>query len=147
MGRGNVCCNGDYEGLYYVDYDDVFHTNENPISYGTESGLEDFYLQDFINELKEDLKSKIKSFDDCDNFVGDAQAILENGLFYIVLQDNDWSVAVKLIQKNDNGLKALQKKNYKKYLNKIKECLFDQFEIIHEYAGPWLSGILVKDNN
>ena len=23
MGRGNVCVTGPYEGLYYIDYDDV----------------------------------------------------------------------------------------------------------------------------
>mgnify|MGYP001154405668 FL=1 len=137
MGRGNTCVFGDYEGLFYIDWD----------NFGI---VEDYDLQqeDWENSLEQfisDFTQKFKSFSRCDEWIGgDNRAILENGLFYIAIADNEWSIAIKLIQKEqeyyDGNLENLQAKHYKTYLDGIRDCLFNQFEELGTYAGPWTSG-------
>lgn len=151
MGRGNACVHGDYEGLYYIDYDNF------PKEYEDEYGnvIEDYDFQReevncFLDELKIDLKKRFKSFSDTDEWIdSDEYAILENSLFYIVTEDNEWSVAIKLIQKEQDfysrgNIENLQAGLYKKYLEGLKECLFNHFDEIGVYAGPWTSGTIKK---
>ena len=136
MGRGNTCVFGDYEGLYYIDWDNF-------------SNEDDFWREEWENSLEQfisDFTQKFKSFSRCDEWIGgDNRAILENGLFYIAIADNEWSIAIKLIQKeqeyyDDGNLENLQANLYKTYLDGIRDCLFNQFEELGTYAGPWTSG-------
>lgn len=152
MGRGNVCVFGKYEGLYYVDWDNFSK------EYETESGeiITDDY--DFQNDewntslsiFVSDFKKKYNSFTDCDEWISrDEKAILENSLFYIVVQDNEWSMAIKLIQKKQDyyskgNIVNLQAGLYKKYLEGIKNLLFNQFEELGVYGGAWTSGTIKK---
>ena len=83
----------------------------------------------------------------CDQWISRYEhAILENALFYIVVEDNEWSVAIKLIQKEDwlLNLDGLQAKHYQSYLNGMKDCLFEQFDELGTYGGPWTSGRIRK---
>ena len=139
MGRGNTCVFGDYEGLYYIDWD----------NFSSEYEDDDFWRQEWESSLHQfisDFTHRFKSFSRCDEWIsGDDRAILENRLFYIAITDNEWSVAIKLIQKEqkyyDSGnLENLQAKHYKTYLDGMKECLFNQFEELGIYTGPWTSG-------
>jgi hypothetical protein len=147
MGRGNTRVFGDYEGLFYIDWDNF------GAEYEDENGniIEDYDLQmeEWENSLEQfisDFTQRFKSFSRCDEWIsGDDRAILENKLFYIAVADNEWSVAIKLIQKEqeyyDNGnIENLQAKHYTTYLEGIKECLFKQFDELGTYAGPWTSG-------
>ena len=147
MGRGNTCVFGDYEGLYYIDWD-----NFNA-EYEDDNGniIEDYDLlrEEWENSLYQfisDFTQKFKSFSRCDEWIGgDNRAILENKLFYVAIADNEWSIAIKLIQKEqeyyyDGNIENLQAKHYKTYLDGIRDCLFNQFEELGTYAGPWTSG-------
>lgn len=154
MGRGNCCVHGDYEGLFYIDWNN-FSTewedeNENIITDDY-----DFQREEWENSLYEfisDFTQMFKSFSKCkDNewISREEKAVLENELFYIVTEDNEWSMAIKLIQKEQsyykNGnIEALQKKHYNNYLEGIKKCLFNQFEEIGVYSGAWTSGRIRK---
>ena len=139
MGRGNTRVFGEYEGLFYIDWDNFSSEHED----------DDFWRQEWESSLHQfisDFTQRFKSFSRCDEWIsGDDRAILENRLFYIAITDNEWSVAIKLIQKEqkyyDSGnLENLQAKHYKTYLDGMKECLFNQFEELGTYAGPWTSG-------
>jgi hypothetical protein len=137
MGRGNTRVFGDYEGVYYIDWDNFSSEYED-----------DFWREEWENSLEQfisDFTRRFKSFSRCDKWIGgDNRAILENGLFYIAIADNEWSIAIKLIQKEqeyyDGNLENLQAKHYKTYLDGMKECLFNQFEELGIYTGPWTSG-------
>lgn len=164
MGRGNTCVFGKYEGLYYVDRDylDEYYNKANPEEYKYRSDISysefdeweyddiqsEINYDDFVCNLICDLKQKFKSLQEIsDKRFGD---ILENRLFTITIEDNEWSYAVKLIQKEqdyyDKGnLEGLQKQHYQNYLNGIKECLFNQFEELGTYAGAWLHGTIRKE--
>ena len=137
MGRGNTRVFGDYEGVYYIDWD-----------YFSSEYEDDFWREEWENSLYQfisDFTKRFKSFRKCDKWIsGEDRAILENGLFYVAVADNEWSIAFKLIQKEqgyyDGNLENLQAKHYKTYLDGMRDCLFNQFEELGTYAGPWTNG-------
>lgn len=147
MGRGNTCVFGEYEGLYYIDWDNF--SDEYEDEYGNVIQDYDFQRDEWENSLNEfisDFTQRFKSFTKCNEWIDRCdRAVLENDLFYVVVTDNEWSVAIKLIQKEqgyyDSGnIENLQKKHYKTYLKGIKECLFNQFDELGIYGGAWTSG-------
>ncbi len=164
MGRGNVCTTGAYEGLFYVDHDDlhVYCSNEDG-EYDTKLLGEVSYeeLQDgtyyfdqegsmmnqeyFEETLREELKKKFPSFYDSTERVKGEVAVLENSLFYICISDNGWSDAVMLLQKDEDHLKGLQKKQYQNYLKGIRDALLEQFDSIGVYGGAWTHGVLKRE--
>lgn len=167
MGRGNVCVHGKYEGLYYVDRDyldcySLLEANEDgsydqkllgEIPYEEFSKYEyDEYLslfnyENFINALTSKIEDRFKSFCSTGKNYG---VILENNLFQIEIEDNEWSYAVKLLQKeqdyySDGFLEGLQARHYKEYLDGLQEVLFDLFPSIGTYAGAWTSGRITRE--
>lgn len=151
MGRGNACVFGKYEGLYYVDWDNFSKEYED----GDGNVIEDYDFQReewevALSEFISDLINKYKSFTTCDEWISSTEkAILENSLFYIVTEDNEWSMAIKLIQKEQDyyskgNATNLQAGLYKKYLNGIKDCLFNQFDELGTYGCAWTSGTIKK---
>lgn len=167
MGAGNVCVFGQAEGLYYIDrrfldvytkktgdeeyencllgeldiYDDEFVFNE------LES---DFLMDDMQHMLCETLMERFPSFEYVNKWITNTRkALLENELFYIVLEDNQWSIAVELVQKEGEyggeEKVGLQMGLYLKYLKGIREILLDMYGEIYTYTGQWTSGILKKE--
>ena len=62
---------------------------------------------------------------------------------------NEWSYAVKLIQKEcwyDNHLEGLQKKHYQNYLEGIKNILLEIFPEIGCYGGAWTHGTITRED-
>jgi hypothetical protein len=163
MGRANVCVFGDYEGLYYVDrgYLDFFipvdgeaddGKFQNDMEYNDfanyeyDEFLSRVYYEDFINDFIYLFNKKFKSFSKTGEEYG---AILENELFQIEIEDNQWSYAVKLIQKEcwyDNHLQGLQKKHYENYLEGIKNILLEMFPSIGCYGGAWTHGTIKRED-
>jgi hypothetical protein len=163
MGRGNVCVFGDYEGLYYVDrgYLDYYV----PIDGEADDGLfleemehNDFanyeydefisrsYYEDFINEFVYLFRKRFNSFTETGDDYG---VILENELFQIEVEDNQWSYAVKLIQKEDcydDHLNGLQKKHHENYLEGMKNILLKMFPSIGCYGGAWTHGTIKRED-
>lgn len=166
MGKGNVCVFGEYEGLYYVDRDyiDCYIAKEmNDDGEYEEKMLGDMDMEDFQNFDYDDVLSgiyydyflqnftammekKFKSFGATGNDYG---TVMENNLFEIVIEDNEWSYAVKLVQKEDdydNHLEGLQKKHYQNYLNGIKNILLELFPSIGCYGGAWTHGTITRED-
>ena len=163
MGRGNVCVFGDSEGLYYVDRDyldfyvpidgeadegkflgELSHNDFSDYEY--DEFLSRIYYEDFISDFIYFMTKKFKSFTKTGDEYG---VILQNDLFEIEIEDNQWSYAVKLIQKEDdydNHLEGLQKKHYKNYLNGMKNVLLELFPTIGSYGGAWTSGRITRED-
>ena len=172
MGRGNVCVYGKYEGLYYVDYENLymyskkeaFKTEEDPddeVRFGREISyheqhewqyeeiLSEHEYEWMVGEIQEGMCKRFRSMVACDKLIGHRReewAILENGMFYVTVEDNQWSVAVKLIQKEFDYevVEGLQKRHYQTYLKAIRDILFEMFDEIGTYGGAWTSGTLRK---
>lgn len=177
MGRGNVCTYRPYEGLYYIDNDD-FHVyrKEDPMSDEPEGRLLrdlDFaelqsgkwYLDDIatndefddiIGNFVDDFTAMFPSFEDKWTFTRqwyhdqlyDVTLVAESKLFYVAIKDNEWSVAVILIQKDPPlgyCIEGLQAKHYLRYLEGMKECLFNRLDELGTYVGAWTSGTIRKE--
>lgn len=163
MGRGNVCTTGKYEGLYYIDNDDLLvftriqDGGEPESKLSSKLTLQEMEAFEFDEELTrirlEDIEQKIASglmirfpsFTACSRWVSDTQrAILENQLFYIAFEDNECSLAVELLQKEDEYLDitGLQCRHWQTYLRGIQDALLELFEFIHIRTSAWTSGTI-----
>lgn len=166
MGKGNVCVFNPYEGLFYIDNadinfyrrtDDEFEEPElmflREISYDDfTSGAWDFdeneticYQQEIEASFQYAVNQRFPSFIPCRKWIGHSQlAILENNLFYIVFEDNEWSIAVELIQKEYPyyDYSGLQKTHYQRYLHGIRDSLFEQFDSLGIYESAWTHGVI-----
>jgi hypothetical protein len=148
MGRGNVCVNGQYEGLYYVDWDNFICESEDEDGIVSQHyDLQQNEWEDSLELFVEDFLARFKSFSRCEknHWLDDScRAVLENDLFYIGVEDNQWSMAIELLQKEqgfyDSGnFAGLQARHYQTYLDGIRDCLFNQFETLGAYSGAWTS--------
>lgn len=178
MGRGNVCVTGPHEGLYYIDNDHVHvYRRDDPFSdepetrlmgeldYGELTGG-DWLYDDWGTREEEDdiLECFMDSFGRMfpsfsrvsgeqwvrDGAYGDMnrRLIMESGLFYVAVQDNEWSLAVELIQKEspyDDHLSGLQARHYQRYLDGMKTCLLERLPSICIRTGPWTSERITRE--
>ena len=131
MGRGNVSVSGRYEGLYYIDNDHfhVYRRDEpgveypetqlmGDLSYDELTGIEWLYDEWGTAEEEDDIlecfiSSFVRMFPSFERPMLDKwltepgfggrsrRVILESKLFYIAVEDNEWSLAVELLQKED----------------------------------------------
>lgn len=176
MGRGNVCVTGSYEGLFYIDNDDlrVYRRNdpyakEEETSLQRDLGCEDLsgdeWLLDEIGSSYEEedvlecfcaeLRKLCPSFQPTANsnvWLGnERRVILENELFYICVEDNEWSLAVELVQKDGYSdcesawMAGLQKRRYRGYLDSMKKALLARLPSIGIRTGAWTSGTITRE--
>ncbi len=173
MGISNCCVFGKYEGLYFIDYDDIHifrHKDCSPdgcaeirflrdLDYGELTGGDwlfdalstQFAQQEILNSFTSDFLRMFPNFSRVcpDLWISRSQkAILESPLFYLCLEDNNWSLAVELIQKEPpqgRSYVGLQANCYQRYLKGIEQCLLNQLPSIGLYKGPWTSGRLKRE--
>ena len=150
MGRGNACVWGDYESIHYVPYTEFENYPYNPdtdeADETQEKEFDEYALDDFVSNVSCDFVSKFKSFSLektgrawIDN---ETRIIAQNNLYYLATQDNQWSLAIKLIQKDD--LEPLQQKHFKSYEKALVKILFDYASEVYGYGGAWTSRKLEK---
>lgn len=171
MGRGNVCTHGKYEGLYFIDRDHVdVYTALAPeeedcclikmlgdLSYEElQSGAWTFdevasgdAVYQVLEGFMEAFQKRFPSFErvEPDTWQDGRRLLLENGLFVIAIKDNEWSMAVELLQKEDDyqNLEGLQSRQYQRYLDGMRDALLEQLPSIGTYTGPWTSGRILRE--
>lgn len=149
MGRGNVCVFGKYESVYFIPfetfYDYPYNSETDEEDETQEKEYKHYLYDDFKDNLSEMIKNKFKSFSKCDKWLdNETHCIIENNLFDIALQDNQWSIAVKLLCKDDET--GLHIKHFKEYDNALLKILFDLSDDVYGYAGAWTSQKLIKQD-
>lgn len=147
MGAGNVCVHNEFEEVFFVDYEENFPSREEN-EYG-ELSEPDYFLQEalvkeFIDELQVALKRRFKSFEYSEESTQDGRIILENGLFSIAVEDNQWSIAIKLLQKEqpyyqEGCLENLQARHFNSYKIGLLEKIYELTSTVYGYSGPWTS--------
>ena len=161
MGAGNVCVYGECEGLFYVDNDflDVYSKKSRDgeldfvsrknadESYEYDEAASKFERDDFEFRFAENMRERFPSFEYVNKWISNTRrALLENELFYVVCEDNQWSLAVELIQKRGEyggeEKVGLQMGLYKKYLKGIERILLEMNGEVGIYAGPYNHGIV-----
>lgn len=170
MGRGNVCVHGPCEGLFYIDTDDFqVYVSDGPepetkllgeLDYFALTGdgwkysadLSEQELGDILDRFMERFIQMFPSFSRTgpDTWMDRTRrVILENTLFCVAVEDNEWSVAVELLQKEfEDGmdLTGFQKRYYKSYLSGMQKCLLEILPGIGIYTGPWTSGRIRRED-
>lgn len=171
MGRGNVCAHGKYEGLYFIDrdYTDVYTAlppdeddcclvkTLGDLSYEElRSGAWAFdevasgdAVDQVLEGFMESFQKRFPSFErfEDDAWQGSRRLLLENGLFIIALEDNEWSLAMERLQREDDYqcLDGLQAHHYQRYLDGMRDALLEQLPSIGIYTGPWTSGRIMRE--
>lgn len=179
MGRGNVCVTGSCEGLYYIDNDDfhVYRRTDDlsdypetrlmgELDYAELTGGEWAYDEEGTGNEEDDVlecfvydfRQMFPSFERAgpnewlrNGPYGDRsrRVILESKLFYICVEDNEWSLAVELIQKEEPWglpwMENLQSRLYQKYLEGMKKALLNRLPGIGTYSGAWTSGRIKRE--
>lgn len=168
MGRGNVCVTGSYEGLFYIDNDDLRVYRRNDPYYSATSAVKTFRaVNGFL--MRSGAVTRKKTFSNafapnCGSSVpasslrptqtvwlgNERRVILENELFYICVEDNEWSLAVELVQKDGYSdcesawMAGLQKRRYRGYLDSMKKALLARLPSIGIRTGAWTSGTITR---
>ena len=167
MGRGNVCVFGKCEGLYYVDNGclDIYSkidcdgNKECRLLKDVECGDTEFEYdecescfnrEDFDWRFTELMRARFPSFELVDKWISRyRKAILENDLFYVVYEDNQWSLAIELIMKEGEyggeEKVGLQMGLYRKYLKGIEDILLDMHGTVGTYKGAWTSDTITRE--
>lgn len=177
MGRGNVCTTGPYEGLFYIDNDDiqVYRRDGSDPDYPETVLARDLDYDEIVGDewVFDEIGTMVETDDvlECfmDDFVqrftsfqhggrnewirnggpmdGARRVLLVNKLFYVAVEDNEWSLAVELVQRDDpyGELSGLQKKHYQKYLDGMKKSLLNRLPSIGCYTGAWTSGRITRE--
>lgn len=171
MGRGNVCVNGKYEGLYYVDNDflemwtrrdrggeldccpprEIENINDGWVYDETESyALFDRFEAEFVELLLKRFPSMHRPRRRGEWVSRSQRVVAENKLFYVCFEDNIWSLAVELIQKQPpyggGDFEGLQAKSHGCYLKGIREILLDINGEVGAYAGAWTHKVIVRES-
>ena len=174
MGRGNVHVTGSCEGLYYID-NDHFHIYRRDIPDNAEEceskmlgEISDLELngggwlideeetrdneRDILDGFIESFTNRFPSFHQPDPsklwLDRDRHVILESSLFHIAVEDNEWSLAVELVQKEGlygDSLHGLQARHYQNYLEGMKRCLLEYLPSIGIRTGAWTSDIIKRE--
>lgn len=175
MGRGNVCVTGRYEGLYYIDYVDteVYRRKsgdpEDEDGYkmlrdlgydeltGGEWERDDLQSETMYDDVIENFActfmARFRSFTRCNKWIRSGcnyrRAILENELFYICTEDNEWSMAVELVQKEEPygepWMENLQGRHFQKYLDGVLRALLEFLPSVGTRRGAWMAGTITRE--
>lgn len=166
---------GPYEGLFYIDNDDyhVYCRSDaveldeeddirlaRDLSYEELCGVAWRFDMELTNCVWDDIESDlVKSFTKRfgsfervteQRWIGcSVRGLMESRLFCIGIEDNEWSMAVKLLQKKNpyyRSLEGLQKRHFERYLDGIKCCLLEQLASIGTYRSAWTSGTIRGEN-
>lgn len=176
MGRGNVCVDGPYEGLFYIDGDylnvyrkdgespedepetilqcDLFRSGMDTESWSLDEVGSIYEVEDILNCFYDEFHRTCPSFVPASKNVylkSNRRAVYENELFYICTEDNDWGLAVELIQKDGYSdcqcawLAGLQRTHYRKYLDGMRNALLSRLPEIGFYTGPLTHGTITRE--
>lgn len=167
MGKGNVCVLGKCEGLYYVDngFLDVYSREDehgdkeyrllkdvecDDTEFEYDESESYFKREEFDWQFAELMRARFPSFELVDKWISrDRKALLENDLFYVVYEDNQWSLAIELIMKEGEyggeEKVGLQMGLYRKYLKGIEDILLDMHGTVGTYSGAWTSGTITRE--
>ena len=139
MGKGNINLSLPLRGGFFINNDNFIsyadESKEMILEYVTESN---YY--DFIDQFQQRFTNKHSEFKSVD----DVEIILISHLFNIIVEDNEWSVAIRFNPTNDVIMLG-QELFYNVYLESMKNILLDMFDSIHTYAGAWTSGLIRKE--
>lgn len=152
------------EGLFYVDFKNIYmyHQNDNPATvilekdlpedtqdeYSFDAAMSQANFESFKTKFTKDITTKFPSIQPTDEWLDKSKTrhvIMSNKLFNIVIEDNNWSLAVELTMV-PKGNQGLQSQMFPSVLKGIRESLLSQFDTIYARNGSWSTLPITKES-
>ena len=157
----NVSVNPDREALFYVDYShmDVYvnindsnyvKTNndpaiaQNPDVYRFDDTLTQARFDSFKKQFVKKMQDKFKSLKPHDITTKGKHQLLMNDMFIIAFEDNDWSVAVELLENPKSKNPNLRPNLFPNFQKRMRDILLDLVGEIHIRTGSWSTQKMTK---
>lgn len=162
MGAGNVNVSLN-DGLFYVHYDSVnVYKNKRDksiicqrkdITRGQEKdfvfdmGLSQQNYDVWLEAFRQKLMKRYPSYRRVDRYTKrDQRIVLENDMFFVAIEDNEWGFAVELIARTKYPYPQFQKHLFPHFFKGMKETLLSLTETIYIRSGSWTTQAVTKDN-
>lgn len=162
MGAGNVNVSLN-DGLFYVHYDsvNVYKNKRNKsiicqrkdIPRGQEKdfvfdmGLSQQNYDVWLEAFRQKLMKRYPSYRRVDRYTKrDQRIVLENNMFFVAIEDNEWGFAVELISRTKYPYPQFQKHLFPHFFKGLKETLLNLTETIYIRSGSWTTQAVTKDN-
>ena len=153
MSQGNVNVSLN-DGLYYIHYNsvNVYKSKQNPKDLRTIDQIPSHQRNQFnldlplsqanydawLEQFRKAMCKRYKSYRIVDKYLKRTQRIvLENNMFQVIIEDNEWSFAVELISIPQCPYKAFQKHLFSQFFKGMREILFTITETIYIRNGSW----------
>ncbi len=157
----NVSVNPDREALFYVDYscmdvyvnvndaNDVKTNNDpaiaqNPDTYQFDDTLTQARFDSFKKQFVKKMQDKFKSLKPHDLTLKGKHQLLMNDMFIIAFEDNDWSVAVELLENPKSKNPNLRPNLFPNFKKGMRDILLDLVDEIHVRTGSWSTQRVTK---
>lgn len=157
----NVSVNPDREALFYVDYshmdvyvnindsNDVKTNNDpaiaqNPDLYRFDDTLTQARFDSFKKQFVKKMQDKFKSLKPHDITTKGKHQLLMNDMFIIAFEDNDWSVAVELLENPKSKNPNLRPNLFPNFQKGMRDILLDLVGEIHIRTGSWSTQKMTK---
>lgn len=157
----NVSVNPDKEALFYVDYscmdvyvnvnnsNDVKTNNDpviaqNPDTYQFDETLTQARFDSFKKQFIKKMQDKFTSLKSYDATVKGKHQLLINDEFIIAFEDNDWSVAVELLENPKSKNPDLRTNLFPNFKKGMRDILLDLVDEIHVRTGSWSTQTMTK---
>lgn len=140
------------EGLFFIAYDDidVYSTKDDPTTLVKKQDIppdqKDKYewnksaSQNRMDQLKADfikkMLTKYKSMKPIDQWLNKQHVILQTDAFYIALEDNNWSAAVKILR-NTKNTTPRQRQYIAGLRRSVRDTLLELTPTIYIRTGTW----------
>lgn len=157
----NVSVNPDREAVFYVDYskmdvyvnvndaNDVKTNNDpaiaqNPNTYQFDETLTQARFDSFKKQFIKKMQDKFKSLKPQDLTAKGKHQLLMNDMFIVAFEDNDWSVAVELLENPMSKNPNLRPNLFPNFKKGMRDVLLDIVDEIHVRTGSWSTQRMTK---
>lgn len=159
-GNVNVSLN---DGLYYVHYDaiNLYKSKKNPDDVRQRKDIPSYQASQFVLDLdlsqakynlwlqtfRNAMQKRYKSYRLVDRYEHRGQrVVLENDMFKVAIEDNDWSFAVELISRPKYRYVDFQKHLFNHFFKGMREILLSTVDTIYIRSGSWTAEPFTKDD-
>lgn len=142
------------DGLYYIHYDDVnvYQSKNDPSVLVSKKEIpqnkEDEYVLNleksqeqyntWLQHFTTAMMRRFRSYKKIDTYLKtDRRLVLQNKMFCVIIENNDWSFAVELISLPNCPYKVLQRHLFPTFLSGMREILFSLNDTIYVRNGSW----------
>lgn len=157
----NVSVNPNREAVFYVDYskmdvyvnandaNDVKTNNDpaiaqNPDIYQFDETLTQARFDSFKKQFIKKMQDKFKSLKPQDLTAKGKHQLLMNDMFIVAFEDNDWSVAVELLENPMSKNPNLRPNLFPNFKKGMRDVLLDLVDEIHVRTGSWSTQRMTK---